>query len=140
MNKERTLIDFIELAKERAGIRTDAELARRLGKNRVMIAQYRNGDVLPGEDTMLKLARIIWPGDDETSQRQRDQSLLYLQVWNTQKAFRSPDARAAYERLLVFFQHNAAALFLALALLFAPPALALGTSDINAGGSVYYGK
>ena len=58
MTTPRTIDDYIDLAKERAGLSSDRELARRLGKLANPTTQWRTRRSWPADGTMVKIARL----------------------------------------------------------------------------------
>ena len=86
MTIPRTLDDYLDLAKDHAGLTSDRELARRLGKTANPCTQWRTRRSWPADGTMVKIAELA--GVDPC------QALLDLARWRT-----DGPARAAWTDL-----------------------------------------
>lgn len=72
----KTLDDYIDLAKDRAGLTSDRDLGRRLGFTGSPISFWRTGKAAPADDTMIRLAEVA--GVDPVK------ALIDLKVWTAQ--------------------------------------------------------
>lgn len=72
----RTIDDYIDAARARAGIRSDRQLAIQLGLVQSSISQMRTKRIWPSDETMIRLA--IMAGIDPA------EALLELSAWRTE--------------------------------------------------------
>lgn len=54
----RKITDYIDMAKERSGVKSDRKLCAMLGMSDMWVHQVKKHRALPSDDTMLKLAEI----------------------------------------------------------------------------------
>ena len=71
--RKMNLLEYVDKAKKRSGVRSDIQLSKMLGVSSNAVSYYKNKNVLPTDETMIKLAAIA--GVDPT------QALLDLNVW-----------------------------------------------------------
>ena len=83
----RTILYYIEAAKERAGLASDNELTRRLGFSGKPVCHWRNGRTWPDDESMVALAELA--GLDV------QRALLDLNTWRC----KSPKARSLYSEM-----------------------------------------
>lgn len=83
----KTITEYIDLAKERQGFVTDADLDYALGFKRGMICRFRKEVVFPTEETMIKIADMAGISVP--------QALLELSYWKADGA-----AKAAYKDII----------------------------------------
>ena len=86
---------YLDEAKRRQGLRSDRQLASCLSVSSSMVAAYRRGQSVPSDPVMVTLAKAA--GVDI------DLALHERHLWRPEVQ-RSPDVKAAYERLVVFCQ------------------------------------
>ena len=72
----RTLDNYLDRARQAAGLTSDRQLAIRLGKDAGTVWQFRHGRAWPSDETMLTLAAIAGVAQAE--------ALLELNRWRTE--------------------------------------------------------
>lgn len=73
-----TLDEYLDLAKDRQAITSDRQLAFRLGQRGTCVTQYRRNNILPGTETMIRLA--------ELAGRPVEVALMDLELWRNKEA------------------------------------------------------
>ena len=129
------LAEYVVLARQRRGLRSDRQLAKVLGISHNTVVHWRYSRCWPTEDNMLELAALA--GVDQ------ERALLDLSLWRT----KSEGARTVYAKMADRLRQLAsakivtvlAALILA-ALLAAPDANATATKAQSSWQSNYYEK
>lgn len=89
-----------DLAKKRAGLTSDRELARRLAVSAGAVNFYRSKRTWPSEDTIIKLA--------ELAEIDAAEAIIELNIWRS----KGPEADI-YRDILIRLKQTAAAFFLA---------------------------
>jgi len=82
----RSIDDYIDTAKQRAGLTSDRKLDLALGHTGQSVSHWRTKRAWPTDEKMVKLAELAGVDPEE--------ALLDLSVWRTEG-----EARAVYERL-----------------------------------------
>lgn len=77
----RTIDDYLDAARGRAGLRSDREVGRELGLKGSIVSQWRTRRVWPADETMVRLAVLAGVDPQE--------ALLELSYWRTDGTARS---------------------------------------------------
>ncbi len=88
---------YLDTAKTRNGIKSDAKLAHALSVHPTSIVQWRNGRAMISEKNMLNLAKMVGVS--------KEQALLELSYWNA-----DDEGKAVYQGLMKRLGVTAAAL------------------------------
>jgi len=83
----KTIDEYCDIAISRNGLRSDRDLAKRVGCSPAVPSQWRTRRSWPADHIMIRLAQLA--GIDEA------EALMDLAIWRT-----SEEARPVYERLL----------------------------------------
>ena len=95
-----TIDELCDLAKERAGFRSDRELAKALGLNPSSVNFYRSKKAWPSETVVISLAKF--------AELDPDACVIELNIWRS----KGPEAEI-YQSILSRLKQTAAAFFLA---------------------------
>lgn len=125
--KMRTLDFYIEAAKFHSGIKSERQLCKMLRLSPTAITGYKKRNVLPTDETMVRLAKI--------AHLSPEQALLDLNMWRSQG-----QSKALYEKIAKILERSAVTAATISLLIF--PAFNSNAAQVSheRTASIYYGK